>query len=208
MLPHDVYDVYRVVNGKPVLIADGISQNSSVDDQYAPYGGMTTAYRVATRTRARSLSWYDFPYEHSRRIVTDDRMLRIDWDGKYVELTHCITNSDSYQKDFEATKHLDGSVAGHWNAGAMRTASFSATVIDVYEAETLDLLRDLAAYDGPCFVRTSDGIAYEADVEVGDISESYGKASINVSFSASEVELTSEFKPERQFTLVTHGYND
>ena len=135
-------------------------------------------------------------------------MLRIDWDGKYVELTHCITNSDSYQKDFEATKHLDGSVAGHWNAGAMRTASFSATVIDVYEVETLDLLRDLAAYDGPCFVRTSDGIAYEADVEVGDISESYGKASINVSFSASEVELTSEYKPERQYTLVTHGYND
>ena len=208
MLPYDVYDVYRVVNGKPVLIADGISQNSSVDDQYAPYGGMTTAYRVATRTRARSLNWYDFPYEHSRRTVTEDRMLRIDWDGKYVELTHCITNSDSYQKDFEATKHLDGSVAGHWNAGAMRTASFSATVIDVYEAETLDLLRDLAAYDGPCFVRTSDGIAYEADVEVGDISESYGKASINVSFSASEVDLTSEYKPERQLTLVTHGYND
>lgn len=193
LFPNDVYDVYRMANGKAVLIAEGVSQGSTVNDPYSPYGGATTAYRVAVRTPAKSLNWFDFPYEHSRRMATDGRMLRLDWDGKYVELTHCVTNSDSYQKDFEATKHLDGSVAGHWNTGTMRTASFSATVIDVYEADTLDLLRDLAAYDGPCFVRTSDGIAYEADVEVGDISESYGKASVTVSFTASEVDLTSEY---------------
>lgn len=196
MFPDDVFDVYRMVNDKAVLIAENVEQNSTVNDKYSPFGSMNTAYRVATKTPSRSITWFDFPYEHSKRGVTEDRTLRIDWNGKYVELNHCISNSDSYQKDFEATKHLDGSVSGHWNEGAMRTANLSAAVIDVYETETLDNLRDLAEYDGPCFIRTSDGIAYEADVQVGDISESFGTAKIDVSFTASEVNLTSEYMAE------------
>lgn len=193
MFPDDVFDVYRMVNGKAVLAASGVRQNSVVNDGYSPFGGASTAYRVATRTTDGYVTWFDFPYEQGKRAATDGRMLRIDWNGTYVELDHCITNSDAYQKDFEATKHLDGSVSGHWNEGSIRTASLSAAAIDVYEVGTLDKLRNLAEYDGPCFVRTSDGIAYEADVQVGGLSESFGTAKVDISLSASEVDLTDEY---------------
>ena len=55
-------------------------------------------------------------------------------------------------------------------------------------------MRELARHGGPCFVRTPDGCAYMADVQVGGLSVSCSSAAVSVSIDATEVALTSEYQ--------------
>jgi hypothetical protein len=158
-------------------------------DTFAPFSsGGELAYRLCTRTPDGDIDWTDIPY------TLKSSGMRIDWDGKHVELPYNVSISDSWEKGFELRQHLDGTQAGYWDAGASRKASLSTDVIKVESAEQRELLAALAKYAGACFVRTADGCAYPADVQVESYGVSYESGAVPVTISATEVALTDEHR--------------
>ena len=51
----------------------------------------------------------------------------------------------------------------------------------------------LAQYEGPVFVRTPDGLAYPAHVQVSGLNTAYSSIASSVSINAEEVGMTDEF---------------
>lgn len=185
----DVYDLYRMTPDGVFEIASGIPFGESATDRYAPFGNSDLAYRVCTRTTDGDLSWDDYGYE----LPCND--MRIDWGGgAFVELPYNIVREDSWSKDFEERAHLDGSRSGGWNSGSSRNASLSTDLMRWRSQREQEAVRDLARWSGPAFVRLPNGCAYQANVDVSGMSESYNSGAVPVQLSATQVSLTDEFK--------------
>lgn len=180
----DLYDVWCVTPDGPRPIATGVSPGSVVTDRWAPYGTGEHSYRVAVRTQDGCTDWDDYGYE------LGGDTLRIDFDGGYAELPYNLAISDSWEKDFDARRKLDGSVDGYWNEGARRRAGLSADIAGVDATEAAAVKR-LARHAGACLVRTPDGSRYQADVEVSGMKS--GDGVVSVTLDATEVSPTSEF---------------
>lgn len=94
---------------------------------------------------------------------------------------------------------MSGSSDGYWNTNIERTASLSSDVIRLDQQDDVTKARELARYPGAVFVRTPDGSAYEADVQVSDMSTEGVITAITV--DATEISLTQEFCLPTPFTL-------
>ena len=183
----DVYDIYRLNGDGAQLIGEGFPLNHVVADEYAPYGdGLTLYYRIALRTVDGDISYSDFEYE------AEGDYLRFDWDGYYLESPYSVVVGDSYSKDVDIRQHMDGTSSGYWNSNIQRKSSLSTDVIRIIQPTEVDLARRLGRHAGTVFVRTPNGDAYEADVQVTDLS-SKNKAVYAIAFDATEVGLTQEF---------------
>ena len=188
MAQTDVYDVYRMTPDGAYLIASDLSHTETVTDPYAPFGNYgTRAYRVAVRTANGSESWMD--YEYTLRAW----MVRIDYGTDYVELPYNIQLGDQWEHDFEARRHMDGTINGYWNPGAGRVANISTDLVKRGDPEQVARVRALANFCGPCLVRTPDGCCYEADVTPNTLSMTYNDGAIPLSLNVTEVELTEEY---------------
>lgn len=182
----DVYDIYRMTGDGARLIGRGFPLTYTGRDEYAPFGeDMTMYYRVAIRTADGDVSFTDFEY------VLDCNFLRFDWMTGSLELPYNLSIADKYKKDVEIRSHMDGSMAGFWNQNIERSGSFSSDVIRLTQQDDIDAARQLARYTGPVFVRTPDGSAYEADVQVTDLSTEGVLSAIAI--DATEIGLTQEF---------------
>lgn len=182
----DVYDIYRLTGDGPRLIGEGFPLTYTARDEYAPFGdAMTHYYRVALRTIDGDVEFADIEY------VAEGRSLRFDWAGGSLELPYNISIADKYKKDAEIRKHMDGSTDGYWNQNIERTASLATDVIRIDQQEDIAMARRLARYAGPVFVRTPDGSAYEADVQISDMSTEGPVMAIAI--DATEIGLTQEF---------------
>lgn len=188
MAQTDYYDLYRLTPDGPYLIASDLSHTETVTDPYAPFGTYgTRAYRVAIRTADGSESWMD--YEYSLRAW----MVRIDYGTSHVELPYNIQLGDQWEHDFEARRHMDGTINGYWNPGAGRVATISTDLVKRGDPEQVARVRALANFCGPCLVRTPDGCCYEADVTPNTLSMTYNDGAIPLSLNVTEVELTEEY---------------
>lgn len=185
----DVCDIYRVTMDGAVLVAQDVVFGTSVTDYYAPYSDRESkpSYRICTRTADGDLAWNDFDY-----TLRHDG-LRLDWGSSHVDLPYNVRWSIGWQKRFSLSNRWDGSNVGQWDGGSTRSEKLTTDVIRVESWETSMLLSELARHDGPCFVRTSIGEAYQANVEVNDYSGSHENAAIAVSIDATETDLTDEF---------------
>ena len=85
---------------------------------------------------------------------------------------------------------LDGSRVGSWAEGVERSGSFSTDLIKFDSAAQRRLVYEVAAYPGPVFVRTSSGLAFEADVEIESVEETYESMAVAVSLSFAQIDLT------------------
>ena len=187
----DLYDVYRVTADGPQLCARSVPTDATVNDRFAPYGKEgDLSYRVSCRTVDGCEEWLDYKYELSGHDM------RIDFGDEYVELPYNLKAEDNYEKDFEARRHLDGSIDGYWNEGAKRTASLSTDLIRIKEEEKARAIRRLARHCGPTFLRLGDGTAYQADVQVHGLGREATSSAISVSISATEVGLTDDCMAE------------
>lgn len=186
-LATDVYDVYRLTPDGAYLVAQDAVDGMDVTDDYAPYGGSEKGYRIACRTKDGDEEWCDYLYD------LRGKDMRIDFGGRYVELPYNLAPSDTYAKDFEARRKLSGDIDGYWNEGASRTASVSTDLIRIYEQEKAALVRELARYAGPAFVRLPDGCAFTANVDVNSIGGARRESALAVTITASEVALTEEY---------------
>lgn len=159
----DVFDIYRVTADGASLIGEGYPLAYTVDDDFAPFGTDTDlSYRVVIRTADGDTDYTDVYYD----LPAD--YMRLDWGGGYVELPYNINIADAYAKDVEVRKHADGQSAAYYNGGVSRSGKLTSTMVradgDGWQ------VRGLANHAGAVFVRTPDGAAYEADVQVTDIS--------------------------------------
>ena len=191
----ETYNVYRVTPDGAYPIAEGCGLTETVIDPYAPYGGEVGAYRVAVVTVDGDVDWLDYEYR------LHGRDLRIDFGDSYVELPWNLSVTDGYEKDFEARRKLDGTVDGYWNDGVARTGGFSTDLIRIMEWDKARMVRELASYAEPAFVRTPDGCAYQANVTVTSIGGARRDAALAVQLDATEVTLTDEYRallPDRE----------
>lgn len=191
----DVVDVWRVTPDGTYLIAEGRAFGEMVHDRYAPFceplSDWQCAYRVVTRTTNGDTDFTDAPYE-----LRSDR-LRIDWGiGRSVELEYSLSGSDGWAKDFSAITHLDGTQGGSWARGVKRTAKLSGVMVRTATSEQQAMLRELAQWAGPAFVRASNGSAYMANVTVSALAFSSTTFKVTATVSAQELELTDEFKAD------------
>lgn len=191
----DAYDIYRLTNDGAQLIGETWPLTATATDQYAPFGdGMEHYYRIACRTADGDVTWYDAPYEMGGSA------LRIDWQGGSVELPYDLAISDGYGKDVDLHEYLDGSTDAFYNQGIRRTAKLATTVLRLRDPDVIAAVKELARFVGPAFVRTPDGSAYEAHVEVTDMTPTHELSSVSI--SATEVVLTPAY------TLPTYNVED
>lgn len=184
----DVYDLYRMDNGNPHLIGAGLPLTHTATDEYAPFGeGMTLYYRVAIRTIDGDVEFADLEY------TFDFKAIRLDWAEGFLELPYDISIGDSYKKDVDIRQHLDGNMDGYWNNAVERKGSLSTNVVRLIRPEDIERSRSLARYAGPVFVRTPDGSAYAADVQVTDMSL-VNREVTAISLDCTEINVTSEFQ--------------
>ena len=182
----DCYDIYRLTNDGAQLIGQTWPLTATLTDQYAPYGdGMTHYYRIACRTADGDVEWFDAPYELGGSV------LRFDWQSGAVELPYDLAISDGYSKDVDLHEYLDGSTDAFYNQGIRRTAKLATTVLRLEDPDTIAAVKELARFVGPAFVRTPDGSAYEAHVEVTDMTPTHELSSVSI--SATEVNLTPAY---------------
>ena len=183
----DLYDIYRLTGDGAVLIGESFPLTCTTTDEYAPFGeDMTLNYRVAIRTIDGDVSFADFEY------VQDSSHLRFDWATGFVEYPYNLSIGDSYKKDVEFRSHLDGGIDGYWNQNIERQAKLSTDLIWIEQQDVIDKTRELARYAGPVYVRTPEGTAYEADVQVTDMSGT-DNIIMAVAIDATEVDVTAEF---------------
>lgn len=195
----DVYDVYRLTPDGPYLIAEGVAPGESITDPYAPFGGTEKGYRIATRTVDGDVDWADYEY------ALPGKGMRVDFGDDYVELPFNVAWSDSYSKDFEARAHIgQRREQGYWDDTVSRRSNLSTDLIKVAEQGKAAMLRRLAQHAGPCFVRTSDGCAYAANVDVG-MSPRFRDVALAVTLDATEIDLPEEYMAD---VPLTEAEND
>ena len=189
----DVFDLYRMTADGAYLIASGRQFGSTVTDAYAPFskGGGELFYRAVTRTPDG-----DTEYTDSLAYSLSCNRLRLDWDGKTVELRYNRTASDAFAKRYEPDEHLDGSKSGGWLPGYTRSASYANSLVRGESADAERLLREMGEYAGPVFVRTPEGCAYPANVTLSELGYSYASGAVEVSIDAEECGLTAEYTAE------------
>lgn len=188
----DTFDLYRVTPDGERKIASGLPFGSSVKDRFAPYtsDGQGLHYIAVDRTvDGDTCESGEIPY------VLKGKCLRFDWGGASIELPYNLKLLDTFAKDSEVRKHMDGTSQAYWNEGATRNASFDTDLIRFKDAEQQKLLRDMFQYAGSVFVRTHTGLAFCADVQPGQIERTATSGAIAVSISAVEHDLTDEGMP-------------
>lgn len=186
----DVCDVYRMTPDGAQLIARGIAFGDTVTDRLAPFSssssGTSLRYRVCRRSPDGQETWSDLYYSLRAGGI------RLDWGDEHVELPYNVESSDSFEKFFDAKTYVNGVTEGYWDEGASRSASLSTDMIRLESAADRELVRRMARYAGPVFVRTGGGLAFEADVQVSGIDESSTSGAVSVSLACTEIALTPE----------------
>ena len=184
----DVYDIYRMDNENPQLIGADFPLDVTTTDEYAPFSDSDeVSYRIAIRTADGDVDFSDVSY------TSEFKSLRLDWAEGYLELPYGISIGDSYKKDVDIRKHMDGTYDGYWNEGVERKGSLSTSIIKIVQPDDITKSRMLARYAGPVFVRTPNGSAYEAHVEVTDLSVKNRDVTA-ISLDCTEIGLTREFQ--------------
>lgn len=189
----DVCDIYRLTPDGACLIARGVAFGHSVTDPFAPFSNHTPLqYRLVTRTADGDYDWSDVSYSvrgHSIRFdwKTDSGHLRT------VSLPYNLRYSDKWAKQFESARDLSGGKTGWWLPGVDRTSSLSTDMVRLDNFEDQALVRELANYAGPVLVRTPNGCAYAANVNVSGFPNDYDKLISTVQFEAEEIDMVPEF---------------
>ena len=194
----DVCDVYRVTPDGSYLVLEGQPFDTRVTDMFAPFSNTAfTRYRLCTRTLDGDIEWREIGYR------LKETSLRFDWGTSFddassnnstgLTLPYNVRISDSLDKNFESRLHMDGKYQGYWNSGIKRTASLSTDIIKVSDPEEKEKIRALGRYSGPVFVRTPDGCAYTANINVKTIPYEYNSLTMAIQIDATEIAMADEF---------------
>ena len=180
-LTGDTCDIYRLSADRPELIVKNAVFGTQYVDPYpaiGEFGGHRFVFKTVNGdyiTADNDIAWTDTG-EEDGDILDIDRTI-IDFDGNQLLLYYNVDVGHQWDKDFQQTKYLGGSIQGDWNAGVSRSGSISAVMITLTDSDQIRMMRELAVYTGVCHVRTTDGSSYTADVQVAEDRDhdDYGK---------------------------------
>ena len=167
----DSCDIYRLSADRPELIYEGAQFGIDYVDPY-PAIGPNGGHRIVYRTKNGdynangTIAWNDLD-------ELDDDILNvfgiiIDFEHDTILLPYNVSLSNSWKKNFVKTVYLGGSVEGNWNTDVERTLSANTVSIVGEDNETIQAMRLLADYAGPCHIRTPDGSSFAANIDVGE----------------------------------------
>lgn len=108
------------------------------------------------------LSYYDY---------IDTFGIVIDFDKERLVLPGNVSLQNKWDKSFQITEYLGGSIEGDWNPAVKRSGTLTATIPVEYDPDSLRQLRKLAEYSGICHVRTPEGSNFYANINVSDSRE-------------------------------------
>lgn len=173
--PADVADIYRLSIDKPELIVRGATFGVTYVDPYPALGEMG-GHRVVLRTKNNDYITSDNTFamidstetEEFEFFENEEEFNIIDFEERQVRFYYDTDYSNTWDKDFQETQYLGGSVQGDWNAGVSRTGTLSTQAITTLDQDMLRDVRRLAVYPGICHVRTADGSSYSADIQVSE----------------------------------------
>ena len=178
----DTVDIYRLSADKPELIVKGGDFGQFYKDPYPASNGGYRFVDVTANgdyTSATGIAWID----KTCGLVLKEAI--IDFNNERLVLPYNLELLNSWKKDFSETKYLNGHVVGDWNAAVTRSGSINTVLLP--DDARIATIRDLAAWNGICHVRTPDGSSYSADVEVSETS-SYSSKARNFTFNITRVD--------------------
>lgn len=194
----DTIDIYRMSADSPELIVKDGEYGTTYVDPYPAFGEQG-GHRVVAKTASgdyitadSELAWADTDQDDGDMLT--GKSVVIDFGGERVELPYNLSLSNSWEKDFEQTTYLGGSVAGDWNPAVTRSLSVDSvglTFDPSHSTENMtraELMRRLAIYPGICHVRTPDGSSFPADVQVEEERSTDSPRLIAFSLSISRVD--------------------
>lgn len=194
----DMCDIYRLSADRPELIMTGVPLDGIYVDPYPAIGALG-GHRIVYRTENNDYitdenvpAWVDLGRNTGGYLDGDQAV--IDFNGQRVILRYNTDLSSSWEKDFKETRYLGGSVQGDWNPSISRKSNVSSVMLSVDDQEMIQAMRQLADYPGQCYVRTQDGSAYAADIQVSENrSHKTGGKIVEFSLEITKVE-SEEFK--------------
>ena len=168
----DTCDIYRLSADAPQLIYKGAEFGVSYVDPFPAFGDFC-GHRLVTRTANGdyatadgALAWFDAGVNEGDVLL--ERIMVIDVDGDQISLPYNIELSNSWNKDFERTAYLGGSVQGDWNPAITRDMSANTVVLRGRDLDKQLSMRDLAGFAGVAHIRTPDGSSLTADIQVNE----------------------------------------
>lgn len=184
----DTFNLYRMSVDRPELILEnGIYGQKYIDPYPAlnEYGGILVVNKTANGdyiTSDNSFAWLynEFSIEYKKAII--------DFDGESIEIQYNIDCDNSWDKDFERTVYLGGSVQGDWNPAVTRDLKIDAVSISATEPTLIEQMRRLATYPGLCHVRTPDGSSFSCDIQVSEKKDHDNKMRTDFSLTIKKVD--------------------
>ena len=190
----DTFDIYRLTADKAELIVKDGEWGTTYVDPYPAIrglGGHRVVFKTANGdyiTAENDLAWFDLGED----------------EGDYLDLYYSIINfgtgtvrgefnlelSADFEKDFNLTKYMGGSVVGDWNKGTVRKGSVSFDTTEA-DPELIEAIRALARWSSICHVRTPDGSSYAADVQVSE-NRSYKEAGKVVGYTLTVTKVDAQ----------------
>ena len=165
----DTCDIYRLTADQPELVYKGAAFGETYVDPYPGFGDLC-GHRLVTVTKngdyvsASGFAWYDADVDDGDLLV--DKKMVIDVDGDQIELPYNIELSNAWNKDFERTEYLGGSVQGDWNPAVTRDLTARTVLLRGRDIDKQLSMRDLAGYAGIAHIRTPDGSSLACDIQV------------------------------------------
>lgn len=184
----DTFNLYRMSVDRPELILEDGTYGQKYIDPYPAlneYGGILVVNKTANGdyiTSDNSFAWLynEFSIEYKKAII--------DFDGESIEIQYNIDCDNSWDKDFERTVYLGGSVQGDWNPAVTRDLKIDAVSISLTEPTMIEQMRRLATYPGICHVRTPDGSSFSCDIQVSEKKDHDNKMRTDFSLTIKKVD--------------------
>lgn len=184
----DTFNLYRMSVDRPELILENGTYGQKYIDPFPAlneYGGILVVNKTANGdyiTSDNSFAWLynEFSVEYKKAII--------DFDGESIEIQYNIDCDNSWDKDFERTVYLGGSVQGDWNPAVTRDLKIDVVSISLTEPTMIEQMRRLATYPGICHVRTPDGSSFSCDIQVSEKKDHDNKIRTDFSLTIKKVD--------------------
>lgn len=186
----DKVDIYRISRDEPELIIESGFFGTTYIDPYPAFGegcGHMVVFKTAEGdyiTENNTLAWLTLD-DLDGDFVPEESVV-INFGTQSIKLPYNITLNNSWEKDFERTEYLGGSVVGDWNPAVTRDTEIGTVMVSKNLTE-INLLRQLANYPGICHVRTPEGSSFSADVQLTE-KQSYDSSIAEFSLKVKAIE--------------------
>ena len=188
----DRVDIYRITADRPELIYPNAEFGVEYVDPFpaiGEHGGHRIVYKTKygdfiTATNERAI--LDLGEDDGDIIEADYGI--INFGGEEVHIYYNVDVSNQWQKDFQETRYLGGSIQGDWNVGVSRSSSVSLSMINLLNEDDVLKMKELAMFTSVCHLRTVDGSSFACDIQVSE-DRPHEKRNMVTSFSLSAVKI-------------------